>query len=88
MFLMIRLVWIGMGLAGIALASPEYARRTQKDCSYCHPPKNYTLTDAGKYYQAHRKSLQGYVPKASTPQARPDPNAKGNTAQAGDKTAR
>lgn len=44
------------------VASPEYARRTQKDCNYCHPPANYTLTNAGKYYQAH-KTLKGYQPK-------------------------
>lgn len=45
-----------------SLASPEYSRRTQKECSYCHPPSNYTLTEAGKYYQAH-KTLKGYQPK-------------------------
>lgn len=45
-----------------SVASPEYARRTGKECNYCHPPANYTLTDAGKYYQAH-KTLKGYEPK-------------------------
>jgi len=44
-------------------ASPEYGRRTGKECTYCHPPANYTLTDAGKFYQAH-KTLKGYQPKA------------------------
>lgn len=47
-------------------ASPEYSRRTQKECNYCHPPANYTLTDAGKYYQAH-KTLKGYQPKVEPP---------------------
>lgn len=39
--------------------SPVYSRRTQKDCTYCHPPGNYNLTEAGKYYQEH-KTLKGY----------------------------
>ena len=49
-------------LPSTTVASPEYSRRTQKECNYCHPPANYTLTDAGKYYQAH-KTLKGYQPK-------------------------
>jgi hypothetical protein len=44
------------------IASPEYSRRTGKECAYCHPPTNYTLTDAGKFYQSH-KTLKGYEPK-------------------------
>ena len=45
-----------------AASSPVYSRRTNKECSYCHPPNTYNLNDAGKYYQEH-KSLNGYQPK-------------------------
>ncbi len=53
-------------------ATPEYGRKTGKECNYCHPPNNFQLNEAGKYYQEHHKSLKGYVPK-------PDQNAKGTT---------
>lgn len=58
------------------VASPEYSRRTQKECSYCHPPANFTLTDAGKYYQAH-KTLKGYQPKTEPKKSGPDTNKQG-----------
>jgi hypothetical protein len=51
-----------------ATAKPEYTRRTSKDCSFCHMPPGYNLTEAGKYYQEHQHSLKGYVP-ASRPRA-------------------
>ena len=47
--------------AGSSVATPEYARRTRKDCLYCHPKGSWTLTDAGKYYRDH-KSLEGFKP--------------------------
>lgn len=53
-------------------ASPVYSRRTQKDCTYCHPPTNYNLTEAGKYYQQH-KTLQGYQEPRKT-----EPKKAGN----------
>lgn len=45
-------------------ARPDYARRTQKECNFCHPPDSWNLTDAGKYYRDHHHSLQGYNPPA------------------------
>lgn len=45
-----------------AAAKPEYARRTQKECNFCHPPDSWNLTDAGKYFRDHHYSLQGYTP--------------------------
>ena len=45
-------------------AKPEYTRRTQKECAFCHPPGGYTLNEAGKYYREHR-TLDGYKPKGS-----------------------
>ena len=46
-----------------ASAKPEYTRKTSKDCSFCHQPPGYNLTDAGKYYADHGYSLKGYKPK-------------------------
>jgi hypothetical protein len=54
--------------AATGVAKPEYARRTGKECSFCHPPDSWNLKDAGKYYRDHHNSLQGYVP----PPAKPD----------------
>ncbi|HLK51364.1 MAG TPA: hypothetical protein VKT49_24650 [Bryobacteraceae bacterium] len=41
-------------------AKPEYSRKTKKECSFCHPPDSWNLTDAGKYYREHHYSLEGY----------------------------
>src|SRR5579883_3277936 len=64
-------------------ASPVYSRRTNKECTFCHPPTNYNLTEAGKYYQEH-KTLNGYQPKdekkadpKKDPAKKPDPGGKG-----------
>jgi hypothetical protein len=61
LFAVAPLVFIWLLPTGTA-GSPVYSRRTDKDCTYCHPPTNYNLTDAGKYYQQH-KTLKGYQPK-------------------------
>jgi hypothetical protein len=55
--------------AETGLASPDYARRTHKECSFCHPAGSWNLNDAGKYYRDHKYSLQGYEPP---PPAKPD----------------
>ena len=47
----------------LAIAKPEYTRRTSKDCGYCHQPPGYNLSDAGKYYADHNHSLKGFAPK-------------------------
>ena len=44
-------------------AVPEFARKTKKECSFCHPPDSWNLTEAGKYYREHKHSLEGYQPK-------------------------
>jgi hypothetical protein len=44
-------------------AVPEFARKTKKECSFCHPPDSWNLTEAGKYYREHKYSLEGYKPK-------------------------
>ncbi len=46
-------------------AKPEYSRRTQKECSFCHPRDSWNLNDAGKYFRDHHYSLQGYTPPKS-----------------------
>jgi len=54
-----------------SFATPEYSRRSDKECNYCHPAKGYTLTDAGKYYKDH-KTLKGYVPATGAKKADDD----------------
>jgi hypothetical protein len=49
-----------------SLAKPEYARRTKKECVFCHPPDSWNLNEAGKYYRDHNYSLKGYQPKRSS----------------------
>ncbi len=60
-------------------AKPEYTRRTKKDCEFCHPPNSRDLNDAGKYYQDHHDSLQGYVPP---PDKQADKKKDASSAQA------
>ena len=49
--------------ASSSWAVPEFARKTKKECSFCHPPDSWNLTEAGKYYRDHKYSLEGYKPK-------------------------
>jgi hypothetical protein len=57
-------------IAGLAINSrtswavPNFARKTGKECSFCHPPGSWNLTEAGKYYRDHKYSLNGYKPKS------------------------
>ena len=58
---------LGAGLllnASGSWAKPDYSRRTKKECSFCHPPDSWNLTEAGKYYRDHKYSLEGYKPPA------------------------
>ena len=60
---------LGIVAAGLFLcatlgsAKPDYTRRTNKECEYCHPPNSRQLNEAGKYYQEHHNSLAGYKPR-------------------------
>jgi hypothetical protein len=46
-----------------ALATPEYTKKENKACVYCHTAVGKPdLNDAGKYYKMHH-TLQGYVEK-------------------------
>ncbi len=54
-----------------SFGKPEYARRTQKECSFCHPSNSWQLNDAGKYYRDHKYSLQGYKEPPKKPDATP-----------------
>ena len=47
-------------------AKPEYTRRTDKPCEFCHPPNSRELNDAGKYYRDHKHSLEGYKPNPNS----------------------
>ena len=47
-------------------AKPEYTKTEKKACAFCHvdsKTKPKELTDAGKYYQEHNHSLEGYKAK-------------------------
>jgi hypothetical protein len=46
-----------------AAAKPDYTRRTNKPCTFCHPGPGWVLNDAGQYYRDHHYSLKGYDPK-------------------------
>jgi len=48
---------------GLAMANPEYSRRSGKECNYCHPANTFRMNEAGRYYKEH-KSLKGFVPPA------------------------
>jgi len=40
---------------------PEYAKKEKQTCTYCHTKAgDKELNAAGKYYQAHDHSLDGY----------------------------
>lgn len=36
----------------LGLSKPDYKKKEGKQCTFCHP--------AGKYYQEHNHSLEGY----------------------------
>lgn len=46
----------------VVFAKPEYTRKTDKPCAFCHQQPGYNLSEAGKYYSDHGHSLKGYVP--------------------------
>jgi len=53
-------------LVTLATAKPEYAKKEGKKCTFCHTKAgSKELNDAGKYYQAHNHSLEGYKPAES-----------------------
>ena len=54
---------VGLLLAPFAVGTPEYTKKENKPCLYCHTAVGKPdLNDAGKYYKAH-KTLEGYVEK-------------------------
>jgi hypothetical protein len=47
-----------------AYAKPEYSKKENKACNFCHPPNDMkSVNDAGKYYKEHGYSLDGYKAK-------------------------
>ena len=46
-----------------ALATPEYTKKENKPCTFCHPAVGKPdLNEAGKYYKEHH-TLDGYKEK-------------------------
>ena len=54
---------VALLLASFAEGTPEYTKKENKQCVYCHTALGKPdLNDAGKYYKAHH-TLEGYVEK-------------------------
>jgi hypothetical protein len=50
-----------------ALATPEYTKKENKPCLFCHTAVGKPdLNDAGKYYKDHH-TLEGYIEKKGKP---------------------
>ena len=48
-------------LASASYGKPEYTKKENKGCTFCHVKAgDKELNDAGKYYSAHDHSLDGY----------------------------
>ncbi len=48
----------------IAIGTPEYAKKEDKACLFCHTAVGKPdLNDAGKYYKENGYSLKGYKEK-------------------------
>ena len=57
------IVPVALLLAQFAAGTPEYTKKENKQCVYCHTAMGKPdLNDAGKYYKAHH-TLEGYVEK-------------------------
>jgi hypothetical protein len=54
----------GLGInATLSYGKAEYTKKEKKSCAYCHVKAGAKeLNEAGKYYQEHGNSLEGYVP--------------------------
>jgi hypothetical protein len=51
-------------VAPFANSTPEYSKKENKQCMYCHTSMgSKDLNDAGKWYKEHDHSLKGYVEK-------------------------
>jgi hypothetical protein len=47
--------------ASLALTKPDFTKREGKPCTFCHPAGKFKeLTEAGKHYKEHNRSLEGY----------------------------
>ena len=54
---------VALFLVPLAVGTPEYAKKENKQCVYCHTAVGKPdLNDAGKYYKVHH-TLEGYVEK-------------------------
>jgi hypothetical protein len=54
---------VALLLAPLAQGTPEYTKKENKQCVYCHTAMGKPeLNEAGKYYKAHH-TLEGYIEK-------------------------
>jgi hypothetical protein len=54
--------------APFAIGTPEYSKKEQKQCTFCHTAMGKPdLNAAGKYYKEHDHSLRGFEETAKKP---------------------
>ena len=54
--------------APFAIGTPEYSKKEQRQCTFCHTAMGKAdLNDAGKYYKDHDHSLRGFEEKKKRP---------------------
>jgi len=59
---------VGILVAPLAMSTPEYSKKEQKQCTFCHTAMGKAdLNDAGRYYRDHDHSLRGYDDRKRNP---------------------
>jgi hypothetical protein len=54
--------------APFAVGTPEYSKKEQKQCTFCHTAMGKPdLNAAGKYYKEHDHSLRGFEESGKKP---------------------
>jgi hypothetical protein len=57
------LLFLGIIASSTLICKPEFTNRENKSCTFCHVTgTSKELNDAGKYYEGHDRSLEGYKP--------------------------
>jgi len=54
--------------APFAVSTPEYSKKEQRQCTFCHTAMGKPdLNEAGKYYKDHDHSLRGFEENKKRP---------------------
>ena len=58
------LIGVTILVAPLAISTPEYSKKEEKQCTFCHTAMGKKdLNEAGKYYKEHDHSLKGFEEK-------------------------